>query len=697
MEQDYFTRLGLRDIERDPQVFDRLLRVLHEGDGQIALPNETPDVLELTGVVRKDSAGKAVVSCGIWRTFLQARNTRFHQADVYALQGRWEQAWTAYGDSNSPPARFARPVSGADAVRLDVILLRLAGSLVDEISQGPLAVWLRLFRGLQQLLGFQSGGVYNSSSGEPTLCVPACNAGKPNANGYEKAFEFNFSWSGSNALYSLDVTRSVFRSIAKMPLPWPHEVVPVIYLERRGAGQEIDSAEQERLPHIIGRFWHAYQTACRIEQETALRTLSDIREKHDRVVEQLNGLLIKDPFDMGEVVQQTASLLVTLGGYRRVQIALVDGKQERIQAVSSACQPGEPDFAFDTDLSLKSKEPNDNPPNWDIQQKVVQTGQLCVVRDASDPNQTNPTTQKKCAAMRIKALAVVPIRRGKTVLGTIHFERLDQDVPIQAEQNLFQNLADQIGIIFHQAQRLTLLHESLNMVHSKLAILNPKREVVFLSKKAWEEDYKSKSPVHGWIPQPFEYDAHAVFGVFPEAKEGFVKMVWPKLENLRRDRSEQDAHISHYLWQGGEVEGVLYPGPDSCEWVLAAIDDFRLNLKKPFRASARIGYVEKIYDLTDFYELLAALKSWMGAKSPRETAAMILNYFNHKGFRWGRIYLVDGFATQPRQLRSFHEFGFDVDQQRRDFLERKIVMPEDNLNDPLAWHAIKLGREGIYV
>ncbi len=710
---DYFTRLAMTDIERDPAVFDTLLQILDNGDGYVEMPGDMPDPLELNGVVRRDAFRKAFISCDIWRTFLKKYHSPLHRADVFALQGGWKRAWTAYGDPDAPPLRYSRPIAGVDAENLQVVLSRWASSLLDYIPLGTEAVCSQFFQGAHFLLGFTGGGLYEQTSGKPIYQGQQLSwlQSRATAGAFAGKGEYHNFKTENNVSYGLDDSRGFLRSIPVFPMPWPRNAKPVLYLERSAPGEEIDSDEQRSLPHLLGRFWHAYRTACRIEEENSLGA---IRARLEKVVEDLRGLLVKDPFDMGEVVHETARLLVQKGEYLRVQIALVDGKQERIQAVASAFLPGEKDFSFDSDFPLvplaahaevtqrvvgttsSPAKPPPEAPRWDIQQKVVIEKKLCCVVNASDPTQSNPTTQPGCSDMGMRGISVVPIRFGDKVLGTIHFELLAKDVPSEAEQDLFQGLADRIGFVFHQAQRLTLLQESLNMFHSKVVILDPSRRVVFLNKSAWLEDYSTKCSAPGWLPQPFDYEAKAVFKDAAGAKDYVLNTIWPRLEILRRTFEVQDPHMSRYLFPGDVVEGIQYPGQVSCEWILGAIDDFRSNLSGPFHACSRIGYVEKIYELSDLYRLLEALRTWLSEKSVQSVARAVLGYLREGRFAWGRIYLCRRLASGHRQLCSFDEFGLSA-SQRADFLAQKITMPEGDPGDPLAWHVLQQKREAIYV
>lgn len=104
--------------------------------------------------------------------------------------------------------------------------------------------------------------------------------------------------------------------------------------------------------------------------------------------------------------------------------------------------------------------------------------------------------------------------------------------------------------------------------------------------------------------------------------------------------------------------------PTTSEMSMAPLDDFRNNLPPPLTAQGRIGYVERLHDLTDLYDVVDALQEWLAAKGVRPTARKILDFFQRQGFKWCRIYLLKRSEGGDEWLESFEEFGLqDHDHQ----------------------------------
>jgi hypothetical protein len=325
MPHDHFSRMVLREVERDIKSYDLLLNVL-KGKKPVEVRALTP--LEVQGFIRRDATGKATISCPVWQTFLHRSLTRQRIADEHACQNRWELAWEEYGAI--PPAQRDRPVSGDARFRLRSLLRVWSDSLWNLVPQGPEAVCKQFYCGARYILGFDAGGAYDLGTvplvpPQPPAplhrnvnCLEPCDVKCPppgNKPVYKDA---------SGHTYWLDGPRLKPYSEAKLgksPIP-PRRLC--LYMVRREISREIDSAEQEYLWSALHGFWQAYEAALEFE-------LGELRERHLKVIEHVSSQLVNEPFDMGKVVQQTADALVSIGGYRRIQICLVDPRRERIQ------------------------------------------------------------------------------------------------------------------------------------------------------------------------------------------------------------------------------------------------------------------------------------------------------------------------------------------------------------------------------
>jgi len=680
MPFDFIARTTLREIERVPDRFDRLLSILNGRVPGEKPADGAPDVLEVSGLVRQSAVGAVGIACPIWKEFLQRTLNPRHVADVYAFQGRWKQAWETYRRLHDD--QRDRPVSGLSRFRFRLVLDRWEQALSDCVVDGPEAVCHHFFKGVRYMLGFDWAGMFDRKSMSPIHTLATSPLAKPDPKWLNPPTENVLKVRSAERQCLLDTLRLKLWSYSGLELQWPPEIQPAMFLARHSHSKAIDESDQEWLGRAIDRFWLAYESSCRIQYNDLI---GSIRERHLKVIEQLNALLVDDGSDMGRIVQGAAEKLVTTGEYLRIQIALVDGKRERIQAVATHSADGIPKLNFSTNLGLLPPDLKADDADWDVQQWVVLKPERepVVVPDVSSKEQKSPSTNRwECKAIGMIAITVVPIVVRDEVLGTIHFERKDKGVPSEAELALFKILAGQIGVIFRQAERLTMLQNALFVLDSTVALLNSRREVVFLNKSG---NYDGERPA-GWQASPFQYQG------FPGLTHRSSLVLKDSPLELLADVEDSGKLKRHYFFPPDESE----TGP-AYDWVLAAIDDFREYLPSPFNeALARIGYVEKVSDLTDLFNILRALKQWLAAVGVRTTAREILNYFREQKFPWCRIYLARMDENGREYLGSLEEYGLRKPENKSRFSSEKVVFRKTDKNNNQPWHVFDVGKECIY-
>jgi signal transduction histidine kinase len=663
MPNDYFCRIPLREVERNGAAFDLLREVLEQGDYRVTIPGARPHQLEVCGLVRRDEERRGAIACPIWRSFLERLLAPRYLADAYARQHRWRETWEQY--ARLPPAQRDRPVSGEERNRLQSVLAHWEDSFVDRIPDGPEAVCEQFFRGAAHLLGFDAAGLYDRTSAPPRalsganfgpsegrLFLPGA-ADRPDHRDHE------------GRLYWLDGPRLRLLSNPQAALPSSPRVRPVLFLERHGDGRAIDTTDQTYLWHALGRFWHAYLTADQIQYS---KGVGELREKHLKVIEQVNRLLVEEPFDaMGQVVQEAADALVRTAGYYRVLVSLVDARRRHIQGVASSCREPDRDFDFETNFPLLAESA---PEQWDVQQWVVHRGELCVVADACCPRQQTPTTQHEHARrLGMQAITVVPMNLRNEVLGTIHFEREDRAVPPKWECDLFETLADQLAVALHQANRLNLLQRAVAGLTDQVRIIDPNGRVIFLNDAAASD---GPSPPPGWQAAPTDYSR--CLGSPAGAASGLRLLE-------EAERTSKPAH--HYSIRREDGRTL------ASDELIAPIDDFRARLARPFhRADGRIGYVERVHDLTELYTLYEALQNWLAERGLRATAQKVLDFFRRQGYRWCRIYLIKETEEGDKFLESLEEFGL-ADARKQERFRQGGITFASNGDDPQPWHPLQ--------
>jgi signal transduction histidine kinase/GAF domain-containing protein len=665
MAVDYFCRMALREVERDTNAHDALLRILKRRQSSISLLANYPGKLEVSGIAVRNSQGMAEISCPAWKSFLKKELTLQRIADEHACQHRWGMAWHEYKQLSKKQRE--RPVSGDARFRLRTLVAVWKDSLWNLVPQGAREVSKQFFEGAHHILGFDIGNVFETHEGKPIAVFNEVNCLKrlkmPQRVPHNISLHTRYL-DGGNLWFWRD--RFQLRAETLIGEDDLNARKLIIALIRKGEGREIDSAEQPEVSDAIGCFLQAYRAADNYQFR---RSVGELRNRHLKVIERVNRLIASRNFNMGKVVKCTAEELVKTAGYMRVQICLVSPLRDRIQGVASAHARRTKDFTLPTDFPLQSSR---QLARWDVQPWVVHERKMAVIADASDPKQLNPTCQVfQSRQLGMKGIAVVPMQIGSEVLGTLHFERKDRASAPRWEQNLFMILAGQIAAALEQARKLTLLEQSFQVLPNRLKIVGPTFERLMSNNSEAQE----AGVASGWIT------SHGTAPPFNRVKSVKLPIGTSSLELNSIFRLYQKIRDSN----GRER---LY------DFVRAPIDDFRAHLPRPFDgADPRIGYVERYHDLTDLYDVLSALQDWIGTRGVEETAKRILEYLKTKGFRWARLYLRNSLGG-GEFLRSFDQFGLKLKENKEAFRLGAMTFSRED-RDPLPWHALSEAREVV--
>ena len=403
-----------------------------------------------------------------------------------------------------------------------------------------------------------------------------------------------------------------------------------------------------------------------------LRLLREHREldqerRHHSLSNAVGALLAEHEFDMRAIVDGTAKAIVEVGGYYRVLLCMVNGKCTRIQAVASHCADptmdikAHTDFRTDFAVDFSSNAPL---PDTDIQAWVCATGKACRVDDAADPNRKGPATQAAHAnALGMKATCVLPTLYRDQVTGTLQVERMDKGWVDDGELELLQSLANRIAIVFHQAERVTLLDTALRDIENRVRIIDPNDAVLFLNRP------------HGALPAGWQDD--------PRQCKDTCVFDWDRFCRLRDPMKDGATNrVRHYVLTAEQGT------PKAYDWELTHIRDFRRDLPPPFAgADAAIGFIESALDLTEVYALSTRLRSWLECRGVLATADAILAYFRDElKFRWARIYVVKR-DDRGTALQSLAEYGLQRLENQVRFREGRIVFPSTG-QDSQPWYVI---------
>jgi len=652
-----FCKLSLRDVERDDQAWDMLQRLVDHSSQDVAITGNQPHLLETSGIARRHECGRVVFSSPMWERFLTDLLGSQRRADVYARQGRWDRAWPLY--ANSGAADCDRPLDGDDRYMLDGVIGDWADSLVDYAALGSDQVLDFFLQGIRYLFGFHAASLRDRSTGRiMRQFLSEELRERPRACGEPIKIE--------DPTIDLKVfaARLTIQTAPKdNPLAERIGFEPELELTR-GEGREIDTATLRRLCRPLSRFWHAFLIAKRAEYDA---TLGDLREKHLDVVARVDELLSLYPGDMRKVVEGTVDALIDIAGYYRILICLVSPSGDRIQAVAGRCADPDMGFNYPTDYLLDRSSPQ---ADWDIQQWVAIKGVTAAVPDASSSVQVNPRTNSDpVQRIGMKAIAVVPVKVARwgadteEILGTIHFERKDKQLPSEAELRSLEILAGQIATAFDHARRITMLEEALNALEAEFRIVSPDKRVVFLNRAA-----AMGAPTYGWHYPITVSASRTSIPVF----ERQVINDAAKLGRRGHRYFSAEGDEPHRAW----------------DEFAAPIHDFRAQLDGVFTSDGKLGFAHQVHDLSEFFEMHETLQKWLALANARETARRILAYFQQIHFQWCRIYLYRADAQTRGHFESFEEFGIADAVVQREFRDGKFrIRADDPAQD--AWFLIR--------
>ena len=653
-----YCKLSLRDVERDHEAWD-LLQTLFFSRQPIKLSSRQPHLLETSGIARRKEGGEVVISSPMWERFLKDLLGPRRRADVYARLGEWETAWELYAQTDASDCD--RPLDGEERYMLDRVIGDWTDSLVDYGARGADEVVSFFLEGVRHLFGFHTA-ILSDRATDQVIRQYSLEDSSVSLQG-----------SAATTIDDPEVKLRLFpgrltleTSPKKNPLANLVEFDPLLRLTR-GEGKEIDTATIRRLRRSLHRFWHAFLIARRTEYDA---TLGDIRDKHLQVVARVSDLLSLHPGDMQQVVEGTVDALIDIAGYFRILICMVSPNGDRIQAVAGRCLEPHLGFNFPTDYLLDRNSPESQ---WDIQQWVAIKGTTETVPDAISPEQVNPKTNQAGQLIEMEAITVVPLKLERQnghldeILGTIHFERIDKQLPSDAELRSFEILAGQVAVAFDQARRLTMLERALQVLEDQFRILAPDGRVVFRNDAAAKADGITENEL--WQ--------------FPISSADEATDTKHAKREVIDDAREKKGGVHRYVKQ--DRRGRRHPR--AWDEFAAPLSDFRSRLTGVFESDGMLGYVHLTHKLTDLIEMHEALQHWLGLNDTRKTAQKILEYFHRLRFKWCRIYLFRGHERTRQYLESFEEFGLSDASVAEAFRGGQFRVERD-IPDQQAWFLI---------
>lgn len=313
------------------------------------LPSE-PHALEVNGLLKREG-GHTQFASPMLQRFVRDVWSGLRIGDIYALQGKWKEAWQQY--HNNPADMSERPISGSTRLRLRETLTDWQRHM--KMHRKVNDVVCHFLYGMRYLLGFDCGGFYAPETRawmysqygilDTTLPPPARS---------EDVEKINAPMSdGATLTYWIDAQRVGVWCDAHVASLFPGVPDHAFYFKRVGVGREMDATDEDYLTRSLIEFWEAYEAAQEIEYRDQIGKL---RERFslalNKVTETVSSELLEDVLNMENVLEAAVRGLVNTAGYYRVLICFVNADRSRIQAVATHCQGVAVGFNFETDYPL---------------------------------------------------------------------------------------------------------------------------------------------------------------------------------------------------------------------------------------------------------------------------------------------------------------------------------------------------------
>jgi len=632
----YATRM----IAREPECWEPLKSLMSEGSLGVDFLGSQPSTLELAGVAVFDN-GRLRFSSKLMEDFIRQHYDERRFGDLYARHGEWTEAFKRY--ARLPDEMFLRPSGVEDRMDMEFTVAALHTALRSAATQSSSEVMARFEHGCWFLLALRVGKFRRPPYGKRWQADP------------ETAALISGPVQGiDGALAGLEL-----RQPGPVPLPgsWGDYAVaafvPALRTDEQAAvvvgnldGSTTISREQRRLAsELLQHFVDAYSFAVTTERD---RHRLKARQQHEEIIDAIFKSLGVRILDVGHALKVAASGLRRLG-YRRALFCLVDPKGERIKGVLDDSDDSSVDVGKMTDWSLF-----DDPPQ-DLQPYVVRTAQPRIIPDASAEPLANKEVVKRA---RMTGEAIMPIMTADgRVIGTIHVEREDGEVPSQDEVEDLMAFGRRLAVAIDQAHRVNLLQAAINQSPDPVVIVDARQRVQYANKPAGD----LFGLPSGWNDLPSGW----CDGIdSPQAGGTDLAEARGLLDDALHTNHRQFRHTPRIARESDCGAAVLAD----------VIQDWRPEV---------VGAFVHVQYLRDLRGVLEACQVIARAHDTDSAIQAILDATSALGHRWGRLYLLS--EDEPQRMVGRRAFGFDDPTASDDFSAGRVVLLPRDQASPETW------------
>jgi len=579
-----FFRDAIDIVNSAPESWPSLEALIECGEAPADRLDPFPSPLEIAGVAKENGSVLGFAS-PLMNSLVHAYYDKTRFADMYALAGSWNEAIHRYERAGSAAAR---PSSAADRETVGSVLRSLAAEMYQRTRQSPQEIRRLFALGSRYVLGFRDVMFVRFDGTSHVL-----------AEGFlpERSLQDDI----------IAATVALPISSATISLPEP--------LARHGVAMACDEPDNTRLIAFVGDV--STSVVLSREREQLLRELflhftnahghaSASEESRSRLAVRHQLLLIFDKvvgglgragLDFGDIVREATIGLQRLG-YRRVWLALVDSRGQRIKGIAET--------SADSDISIADRVNYPLNPEADVHSWVIATKMPMIVADPLADPRVSPRLNT-----RLLPFAVVPMLTTSNIpIGTIEIERIDGRVPGAAEVDDVLLFGRLMAVILGHGNRLLLLQDALNKIPEPLLITDSRTMLRYSNRPA--AALFSHDP--GWRDEDLTAELH---------DKVLTDSIHASLADSRRIVKT--------------IRGVAGAPEYRAELLCDPIQDWR---------GETVGILTHLQDQNFLYKIFGALTLVGKATDSRAALEALVAAAQDLGFARVRLYLMDQNQTQ---------------------------------------------------
>lgn len=615
---------------------------------EVTLVNRTevPTELELCGIaIRKNQ--QLCWSSPLMQSLAKQHFSSWTMGDCFASLGDWGNALASYQKASKSGASFARPVNQRSYLRAAIASLRTElGRLGGDPAQTKQTLQHFFHSAVLYTTGVDSVNFWTYQSDRWNRTSQGNELVEPLA---PEALRIKQHLQPPQSVpKGIQLADGVDRRLAVFLYYTSHAdgCSYCVTADTLQSGFAL-TAFQSR---TINDLFNDYETAvCQLIQRDWSGQQAEINRRLSRTLPSLIQIISDSP-DRSRQALQAAGDNLRSTDFRRVMFSLVDGQHHRIKGEIDCRGDGEPDIAERTDYSLKDELDEHGIAKYsDIQQKCVREKLTIRVSDARSEPLVN---QAVCQLADLRAFVLVPIIYGEQVLGTIHFERNDGELPSQEYVSAMELLARQLGQVLHTMSWVDALESVALNEPDSVILLDTNMNVKFCNFAASRQ---------------------------MQVPPGFQGRETP----LKRSHDDVNEVVHEVISGRRSITRVIKADGKNFVQEVSPIPDWRNVIQ---------GFSVRSQDISVYSALLSAMRDFAKCTTIQDIADLLLANIRKLGHQWGRVFQ----SIDNDRMFGLAQFGFpDGSDGALAFQKRTALLSRSNQIEAY-WHCLQQGAPAIF-